>query len=101
MEGHGFSPFDLVHGFGQRTPLEALYHNLVESQGSQLAVSEWVERMADNLYSIREAAALDAAKTLDQSRLYIDIGESSRYPPSTRIHQETKSAQRLPIHTER
>ncbi len=59
LEGHGFTPFDLVHGFRQRTPLEAIYHNLVEQhhEQQQLMVSEWVDRMASTLEEVREIAA--------------------------------------------
>ncbi len=72
LEGHGFTPFDLVHGFRQRTPLEAVYHNLVEQQGEQqqqqLLVSEWVDRMASTMEAMRETAALGAAKCAEQRK---------------------------------
>ncbi len=54
-----------MYGCGQRTPLDALYHNLVEHEGSNLRVAEWVECMADRLSSIREVDALGAAKCLN------------------------------------
>ena len=72
MEGHEFTPFDFVHGFKQRTPLDTFYHNIVEEESSTLKVSEWVERMADSLDRMREVAALSAAKGIETRKKLLD-----------------------------
>ncbi len=80
LEGHGFTPFDLVHGFRQRTPLEAIYHNLVEQhhEQQQLMVSEWVDRMASTLEEVREIAALSAAKCTEKRKRQHDKHAKAR-----------------------
>ncbi len=45
----GFSPFDLVYGFRVRTPLDALYHGLVDAEERELNVCDWVCKMAERL----------------------------------------------------
>lgn len=58
----GYTPFDLVHGFRARTPLDALYHSIVEVTRGELKVCAWVEQVAERVELLREAAALGTAK---------------------------------------
>ncbi len=58
----GFSPFDLVYGFRVRTPLEAMYYGIFESDNMKTDVCEWVSGVAERLQLLRDCAALNQAK---------------------------------------
>ena len=70
----GFSPFDLVYGRSVRTPLDALYHGLIESPSVNLNVSEWLEVLCDRLSLVRDAAMDNASKNKDKRMLHANKG---------------------------
>ncbi len=74
----GFSPFDLVYGFHVRTPLDALYHGLYESESDKLGVCEWVMTVAERLERMRDNAALRSVKGRESRLLYLNRGTKLR-----------------------
>ncbi len=74
----GYSPFDLVYGFRVRTPLDALYHGLYETDSKKLNVCEWVLRMSERLESLRDSAALGMAKGRESRIQYLNRGTKLR-----------------------
>ncbi len=69
----GFSPFDLVYGFRVRTPLDALYHGLMETEESDLNVCDWVCKMSERLEVVRDYAALGMAKGRETRMKYLTL----------------------------
>ena len=49
----------MVYGFNVRTPLDVLYSGWRDKTKASMAVSEWVEDLADRVEMVREAAALN------------------------------------------
>ncbi len=74
----GYSPFDLVYGFRVRTPLDALYHGLVETEEKELSVCDWVCKMAERLEVVRDYAALGMAKGRETRMKYLNSGTKLR-----------------------
>ncbi len=74
----GYSPFDLVFGFRVRTPLDALYHGLYETEVEKLNVCEWVMRMAERLERVRDSAALKVSKCRESRMQYLNRGTKLR-----------------------
>ncbi len=67
LSHHGYTSLGLVHVFRARTPLDALYHRMVEVRKGELNVCKWVEQVNERLEMLRKAAALGVAKAKDGS----------------------------------
>ncbi len=74
----GFSPFDLVFGFRVRTPLDALYHGIYETEGKERNVCEWVAGLMDRLERMRDCAALKMCKGKEGRLRYCNKGSKLR-----------------------
>ena len=74
----GFSPFDLVFGFRVRTPLDALYHGIYETEGKERNVCEWVAGLMDRLERMRDCAALKMSKGKEGRLKYYNKGSKLR-----------------------
>ena len=74
----GFSPFDLVFGFRVRTPLDALYHGIYETEGKERNVCDWVAGLMDRLERMRDCAALKMSKGKEGRLRYYNKGSKMR-----------------------
>jgi len=74
LSNHGISSFELVFGFKSKTPLEAMYYNIMECDWEKLWASAWVEQLAERLQLILKTATLGTAHAIERRKQYHDKG---------------------------
>ena len=88
----GFSPYELVHGYQMREPLEAIKEGWIKGELSFTNTFQWVTEMRETLTRLYEEANRNEGEYKGKSKLYYDKKTKDRsFQPGDMVLLHTPS----------